>query len=152
MKGAALPKKPSGGYLCVCVSVCVHKGNCQHHLGETPIIKGDFWTQEWEQPKQNLMGKCMHGLHSLHPLFCTSSPFRWISSVLFQWICVWMTWLAIISLPFLHIWVGSWLDTCVLSAIGAGEVESVVGDSSSIPKAATRAPEPFLGGGTWADR
>lgn len=70
-----------------------------------------------------------------------------------------MTCMSVISLPFLHIWVRSWLDTCVLSAAREGEVQSIVGGSSSIPKDATRASEPIPGGthhmppasgGTWA--
>lgn len=76
------------------------------------------------------MGKCMHGLHSLLPIYRSSPPLKAINSVLFQWVCVWMTWLSVISLPFLHVWVRSWLDTCVLSAAGGGEVESVGGRSS----------------------
>lgn len=131
----------------VCASVCVCKGNCQHHLGETPIIKGDLELKVRAaqlKPTGNGEMYAWASLSSSHlPLFTSLQR----NKQYFISVNLCLDDLTVNPLPSFLTYLGQVLagHLCPVCSWG-GEVESVVGGSSSIPKAGTRAPEPFPAG------
>jgi len=105
------------------------------------------------------VGKCTHGLLSVHPLFCIPVPSDGEAGLRFAESVFGSLWLAITSPPSLHIWVGSWPDACVPFTAGGGRVVFQGGGSPSSPRLAPEVPELCPGGtchfpltdrGTWA--